>query len=145
MMRVAISTYSLRGAVRVGSSRACGDCKRGARVDCWACVARRELGRESLDDPAPICPAVAQAVVQAAGAPLPELDHVGNDTVAAPVWRARHLPARILGLSLGGTPLQRLTVRNDTALRRGPGPALAAEWATGEVGIRLLHRRALQI
>ena len=50
---------------------------------------RPSLGREALDDPAVALAAEAQAVVEAVGAALPELDGLGDDADAAPVLGAR--------------------------------------------------------
>ena len=47
------------------------------------------LRRQALDDPRAAVAAEAQAVVEAVGAALPELDGVGDDAQAAPVRRAR--------------------------------------------------------
>src|SRR5438105_15357263 len=42
-------------------------------------------------------PAIAQAVVQPIFLPLPELDHLGNDSKATPVGRPGHRTLWVLG------------------------------------------------
>ena len=51
------------------------------------------LGREALDDPAPAVAPVAEPVVQAVLAVLPEFDDGRVEAVAAPVLRQRHVVA----------------------------------------------------
>src|SRR6185437_13485601 len=105
------------------------------------------LRGESLDMPgvhwADAC--VAQAVVQAAGASLPEFDHLRNHTEPAPVRRAWNL---VVGVSLFERaigPLQVSAAADHLALRRGPCAKLAACGAAVEVSVGLgggdpLHR-----
>src|SRR6185437_12701424 len=98
--------------------------------------------REALDPPARPIAGVGDAVVQAAQAPLPELEVLGHQAVAAPVGRACGLLAMLAGearpaLLEPGAALDRL------ALRRGPGADARAERARVVVGGRLRAAHAL--
>ena len=50
------------------------------------CLKIRKLWRKTFAYPVAVNQAVLDAVVQAAGAALPEFDTVGNDEVSAPMW-----------------------------------------------------------
>src|SRR3954470_21653982 len=92
---------------------------------------------EALERPAAVLAAVAQAVVQAAAAPLPELELLRLEQVAAPVLRPRHRAAREALLGLGDAMVQVGARADDLALRRGPRRDLAAARARGEVRVAL--------
>src|SRR5688500_1664803 len=62
-----------------------------ARARSW--IASRDLGRKPLDLPALAVLRIAQPVVQAVGASLPELDPLRNHAVAAPMRRTRRFIA----------------------------------------------------
>src|SRR5688572_20440422 len=106
------------------------------------CSARRSsnrLGCEALARPGAICLlAVLQAVVKTAGAPLPELDFIRDDAVAAPPARARHGLAVLLTRDVEAG-FQRLPVYDRFALTRGIDAPPAFHRATREifVGFRL--------
>ncbi len=75
------------------------------------------LRGQSLDLPAAVLePAVAQAVVDAVGTPLPELDDPRGEPVSAPVGRARRLAVTVLLRQRLHSALQGLPVRDDPAL-----------------------------
>src|SRR5207247_5076182 len=86
-------------------------------------MASRELaslGRKPLDLPGRPVSHIEQTVVQPVGPALPELDLARLDTIAAPVRRPRRRIAIALARHFH-RPLERSTVRNALALRRGPG------------------------
>src|SRR5687768_7491566 len=106
--------------------------------------ASRGLGGKPLDPPAVARAAIEQPVVQAVGAPLPELDRVRHHAIAAPVRRARRVIAMAI-LFLQRFAFQLLPRGNPFALRGGPGGDARPERPRGEirVGFRradLLHR-----
>ena len=113
---------------------------RGAGTRTVSIVRRpRRSGGEALDDPgAGVVAAVADAIVEAARAALPELDLV--DPRRQPPQnggRATALPAS----SRSAVSMRRLqvgAVGEDVALRRGPRPDLAVAGTRGEVGVALL-------
>ena len=70
---------------------------------------------------------VAEAVVEAAGSALPELDLVGHEPVAAPVRRAGDRVA-VPGLGLGPTAFELGAVGDRPALVRRPRTPLASGW-----------------
>src|SRR5207302_8332431 len=74
------------------------------------------LGCEALDLPAATFPRVAEAVVQAALAMLPELVGVGNDPDPAPRLRKRNGQTLVLALQLGDTPLELVAAAEHAAL-----------------------------
>src|SRR5581483_10705079 len=91
-------------------------------------------GREALDQPgAGGLARVAEAVVQAVGAALPELEGVGLDAEAAPGGRTDQLAIGVALEQLTHPPLQHLAAGNDRALARGGGAQPALERAAGEV------------
>src|SRR5690606_9261652 len=81
---------------------------------------------------------VEEALVEAVGAALPELDAVGDEAEAGPVGRARDGLALELLLELAQALHQLLAAREGLALARGPGAELASARAGGEVGVGLL-------
>src|SRR4051812_44603131 len=87
------------------------------------CIDKDQVGsrRQPLDDPAISCPAVAEAVVEAAGTTLPELDAVGDDAVAAPEGGAGDGGAGEAGGDLGDAGFEGGAVGDGLALGRGPG------------------------
>src|SRR5438128_6468910 len=109
-------------------------------------MASRDLGGKPLDLPAGALAREEEAVVQAVGASLPELDALGDHAVAAPLRRARrfvtvlfsHLLHRRFEDCSGGNPL---------ALLRCPRGKARAQGPRGEIRVRLggahLFHRAL--
>src|SRR5215218_2218621 len=93
--------------------------------------------RAPVDAPAVALAQVAHPVVQPVRPPLPELDRLRPQQVAAPVRRPRDL-VRIARAELDHALLERLVVRQHAALRRRPGAQAAAVRAAGEVGVGLL-------
>jgi hypothetical protein len=76
------------------------------------------LRREPAPRPRAIRPpGELDAVVQAAGPPLPELEHRGQHAIAAPVRRSRHVAVRVLRHEGGVLRLQERPVRDLAALR----------------------------
>src|SRR5688500_5370190 len=94
-------------------------------------------GGEALDHPGVAGAAVAEAVVEAVGAALPELDHLGGEAVAAPEVGQGELAVREAGGQLGDPPLQGGAVVDHPALGGGGRAELAARGARGEVGLAL--------
>src|SRR5215218_11119571 len=94
-------------------------------------------GCQSLDLPAVAGAAVAEAVVETAGAALPELDDLVGQAVAAPEVGQGDLAVGRVGGQLGHPPLQDRPVLDDPALGRGGGAELAARRAGVEVGLAL--------
>src|SRR3954468_8381666 len=92
---------------------------------------------EALERPAAVLAAVAQAVVQAAAAPLPELDLLGLEQVAAPVLGPRHRRVGEALLDGGDAAVEVVARADDLALWRGPRRDLAAARARGEVRVAL--------
>jgi len=76
---------------------------------------------------------VAEAVVEAAGAALPEFDFVGDEGVAAPVGGAGDFLAGVLGFEFGGAGFEVGAIGDDLALGGGPGADLVGAGAGGEV------------
>src|SRR6185369_14406085 len=104
-----------------------------------ACAARREvasLGRESLAPPGRAVAPVAEPVVQARLASLPELPRLGLQAVAAPVRRPRRLE-QVPGAIARGVGKQRRARFDHLALRRGPGTDARIERPRIEVGVGL--------
>src|SRR5689334_12745106 len=126
-------TGGLQGVARLGfgmGRRGCGqDGSPGAQV--------AGLGRQPLDPPAvaPALPHVADSVVQAALAALPELDRVRDDPVAPPMRRQGDVAAGEPGLDLPHVAFQRGAARDDPALVRGPRAEAAAERPGLEVAL----------
>ena len=96
--------------------------------------------REPLDEPASVAtPGVAQTVVQAVGAALPEFERVGDEAIAAPVGRPGD---GLVGMAAFGFAVLRfedVAARDHLALGRGPGadagaPGPALEIAVGFLG-----------
>ena len=81
--------------------------------------------------------AVDEAVVQAVGAALPELDLDRDHAVAAPVRRARNLALAIVGLDLREAAVEVAAAGDDRALIRGPGADLAAARPRRKVRVAL--------
>ena len=75
------------------------------------------LGSQALKNPAVRVAAVSEAVVHAAVPPLPELDLVGPDQIAAPVLGAGRTVVSRLGVELGEAPFE-LVPLDPAALRR---------------------------
>ena len=76
--------------------------------------------------------AIAQAVVQAALAALPELPLIGLEAVATPVRRARRHQHE-LRAKLGGIGHQHAAARDHLALRAGPGANARIQRTAGKV------------
>src|SRR5690242_11017676 len=81
--------------------------------------------------------------MQAVGAPLPELYGVGDDTKAAPVFRARNLLVLILRAQVGDPLFQLFAPGDHLALARRARAELAADGTAMEVGVGLLRRDRL--
>lgn len=72
--------------------------------------------------------------MEAAGATLPEFNHLGKNLEPTPMRRAGHLLGVFFVKPLIGL-IQYRSVGNDLALRGGPGTVLAFFWAGLEIGI----------
>jgi hypothetical protein len=79
---------------------------------------------------------IAQAIVEAVGTSLPELDHAWNQAIATPGSWA--LDRAVSGLETSKPFLQPRSVRHRFALRRRDGPNLAAPGPDGEIVVRFL-------
>ena len=75
------------------------------------------------------------AVVVSEGALVPELDLVGHDAEAEPLWRVRNVADAKTQRFAGHGLLQLEATRSRLGLARGPGADLAETRARGEVGI----------
>src|SRR5262249_33117410 len=62
--------------------------------------------------------AVAHAIVQPVWLPLPELDHVGQDAIAAPVHRPRYRPIAVRAGERRDLALETLAIRHHLGLWR---------------------------
>src|SRR4029453_5616673 len=97
-------------------------------------------GSEALDAPSRrrgrIAP-VPEPVVETEGPALPELDRVGDEAVAAPVRRARHLRATEPFLLRGDPALELVAIVDHSALGRRPRADLGPPRPRGEVGVGL--------
>jgi len=103
-------------------------------------ICARRSGGEAHDSPAAIrLAAVLQPVMQARRAALPELHARGQQTVAAPVRRARRRVAKALAV-FGFARFERGAVGHFAALLGGPGAQPRAERARVVVGVALLLR-----
>jgi predicted RNA-binding Zn-ribbon protein involved in translation (DUF1610 family) len=80
------------------------------------------------------------AVVEAAGPPLPELEQLGEHAIPAPVRRPRDVAVGVLRQERGMLRLEECAVRDDGALRRRPGTEPRPERPRDEVGVGLLGR-----
>src|SRR5579863_4994934 len=102
------------------------------------------LGKESRDRPATACRRlVAEAVVEAVVAVLPELPRVSHDAIAAPRLRARWCRACELLLELRNPLLEGRARLERLALLRGERADLPAARARREVRVRLVLRQSL--
>ena len=106
---------------------------------------QRALRGEALDAPAVAGALVAQAIVQAPRAALPQLDALGAHEEAAPVRGARDLGAREALLDGRDGPLELLARGDDLALRRRPRADPRGARARGEVGVALGLGQALGV
>src|SRR5262249_19959065 len=114
------------GATRRGGSPQAGcDWGCGARggggaygTRAWAVLSRRQ----PLDPPCGAVTPVADTVVQARGASLPEFDGRGRHAKTTPVRRPRHALAlsRQTILNRGELALEPGSIRNEATLRRCP-------------------------
>src|SRR5688572_3951050 len=93
-------------------------------------------GRESLSGPKVALTTVAQAVMQAIGAALPELHRLRHQTIPAPVRRARRL-VPMLATRLFHRVFEDSPRGDGCALRRCPGGEPGAERARRIVGVGL--------
>src|SRR4051812_46209720 len=100
-------------------------------------MARRTSRREPPDHPAFALFArrVRDAVMQAAGPSLPELEVVGQHAVAAPVRWPRRILAVFVG-ELRPARLQPCPILERAALRRGPGTDARSQWSRAVVRVR---------
>src|SRR6185436_9792722 len=97
--------------------------------------------RQPVDDPRAgvlAVASIANAIVQARGATLPELDRVRDEAVPAPVRWTGHGTACIgkARLRLGEARLERRASRYRLALRRRPRTELRCARTAGEIGGR---------
>src|SRR5512134_3013026 len=100
------------------------------------------LWGQALDPPAMAVAGVAEAIVHAVVAALPELDRLGLEEVAAPVLR----PGDILAVELAhqlGEALFQLLALDGPALGGCVRPDLALTRPRGEVGVGLAVREPL--
>src|ERR1051325_987738 len=95
--------------------------------------------REPLDDPIVGVPkAIAEAVVHAVGAPLPEFEKRGNGAIAAPVRRAGNGTVGVRRGELLEALVEIAAAGQDLALLRGPRAELRAARPRGPVVVGLL-------
>src|SRR5450830_1438639 len=78
--------------------------------------------------------------MQAASAALPELDALGQQTIAAPVLGTVRLSVAETLLGDLEQVVQFFTVTDDLALRRSPRAQAATQGAHLEIGVRLFGR-----
>src|SRR5690606_29853355 len=80
-------------------------------------------------------PPVAEPVMEAVGALLPELHRLGNDPEASPPAWAGDLAAFELFFCGAKTLFELIPMRNDPALERGVGLQLMPPGPGGEIGV----------
>src|SRR5262245_33671067 len=100
--------------------------------------------REPLDAPSLVAgfPRVAEAVVHAAVAPLPELDHLGREQVAAPVLGPLEIGLGEISSELGEAAVE-LIALDRPALGRDRRCDLAVPGTAREVGVGVLRGEPL--
>src|SRR5688572_12516054 len=103
----------------------------------------RGLRREAIEHPAAGGAAIAHTVVEPRRLPLPQLDHVGDDAVTAPVGGPRRRRVAELALDALDELLERDPRRDRLRLRRRERAELAAARPRREVRIAVLGRDAL--
>src|SRR4051794_24117805 len=96
------------------------------------------LWRQAFDEPGVTDAAVAQAIMQAAATPLPELDCSWYDAVSAPKVRQWHLAIADRSFELEGGIFEEFPTGNDLTLRGDRGPNLAATGTRMEIALRRL-------
>jgi hypothetical protein len=82
---------------------------------------------------------VAHAIVQACALAKPEFDHVGQQSIAAPVRRPRHRHAGEAAFVLGDARVKLSAIVQCLRLQRGPGADLAFAPARGEIVVRFVR------
>ena len=92
-----------------------------------------DLGADAVAGPVVAVADIAEAVVEAAGAALPEFDFVGDEGVAAPVGGAGDGFVGVLDFEFGGAGFEVGAIGYDLALGGGPGTDLMGAGAGGEV------------
>src|SRR5438128_2433595 len=95
-------------------------------------MASRDLGGKPLDLPAGALAREEKAIVQAVGAPLPELDALGDHAIAAPLRRARWFVAIAL-FNLIHLLLEEFAGGDGFTLCGCPGGKARAQGPRGEV------------
>ena len=96
-------------------------------------------GREAFHGPAVVfLAAVEDAVVQAVGLALPELDFLQVHAVSAPIFGQGHLLAGVFASKVGEMQFKKMAIRNFRALDGRPGPELAVDGAGVKIRLRLL-------
>ena len=80
---------------------------------------------------------VADAVVKSVGLPLPELDPLGFDPIAAPMWRPRNFGVCESAFDFGETFLENLSARDLGALLASPCAELAVAGTFRKVRVGL--------
>src|SRR5690606_7217384 len=101
---------------------------------------RHPSGLAAYDLPAVTDARPLEAVVQPAGAPLPELDGLGAQPIATPGRRHRHLPPGELLPVRRVRLLQLLARTHRLRLVRRPGADLRTAWPEPEVRLDLIGR-----
>src|SRR5690606_4701055 len=87
----------------------------------------------------------AETIVQAHGAPLPELDFLRFHADATPEFGQRYLAVHIAFANAIQAIDQRVATGDRLALPRGPGRQLAVTRAAGEVARRFGRREVLRL
>ena len=93
------------------------------------------LRRQALENPSAAMLAIAQAVMQAVRALLPEFDFIGMDTITSPVYGTRRGCVGILGCEFGVAGFERGSRFDYGALARGQRGQAALAGARGEIGV----------
>src|SRR2546429_4258772 len=101
------------------------------------------LGREPFDHPVAVRTAVAETIVQAVIAVLPELVSLGDEAIAAPMIRPSNIAVFVLARELGDAVVDLRTIPEHRALLRCGRRELRSTRARGEVGVGLLTCYAL--
>jgi hypothetical protein len=93
--------------------------------------------RQAVASPGVVGPAgEADAVVEPAGPPLPELEDGRQHAVAAPVGRPGHVPVGVLRHQLGVPGFEQGAIGDDRTLGRCPRPEPTTQRPVHEVGVR---------
>ena len=98
---------------------------------------RLAFGRE-FGVPRVAAPSIQLTTMQTTGHALPELDTIGREAKAGPIWRPRNGYTFKAPLELGYTLLEKVLFRDGPTLLRCPGTDLTATCSRGKICVSLM-------